>query len=140
MQLSRCSVYKMETVLKIVAVGIFCTIASLILRQYKSEYSLLLELAGICIIVIFGVHSAKNIISSLAPLLDLTDIGEKTVQILIKALGIAILTGISSDICRDNSNSALAGTIEFFGKAAVLMLGIPVIKAVAGLAAGLINS
>ena len=130
----------METVLKIVAVAIFCTVASLILRQYKSEYSLLLELAGICIIVIFGVHSAQNAISSLKPILNLTNIGEQTVSILIKALGIAVLTGISSDICRDNSNSALAGTLEFFGKAAVLALSIPLIKAVASFAAGLINS
>ena len=130
----------MEMVVKLSAIAILCTISSLVLRQYKSEYSYFIELAGIILIVVFAVDFAKSAISELKSILDFSDIGAQTIEILVKALGIAALTGISSDICKDNSNQALAGTLEFFGKAAVVALCIPLIKAVAALALGLINS
>ena len=130
----------MEMVVKLSAIAILCTISSLVLRQYKSEYSYFIELAGIILIVIFAVNFAKSAMSELKSILDFSDIGAQTIEILVKALGIAVLTGISSDICKDNSNQALAGTLEFFGKAAVVALCIPLIKSVAALAAGLINS
>lgn len=130
----------MEFAFKLAAIGVICTTASLILRQYKSEYALFLELAGICVITFFAINSAHDVIASIKPMLEFTNIGEQTAEILIKALAIATFTAIAADICRDNSNQALASVLEFFGKAAVIVLCVPLLKAVAEIAAGFINS
>jgi stage III sporulation protein AD len=61
-------------------------------------------------------------------------------KLLLKALGIAVLIQTSADLCRDNNNAALAGAVELAGKVMILTLAIPLLRAAAEIAVGLIKS
>jgi stage III sporulation protein AD len=42
-------------------------------------------------------------------------------------MGITYLADFSANLCRDAGYYAIAGQIDFFGKAAVMTLGVPVV-------------
>ena len=81
-------------------------------------------------VILFGTL----LIASAKPLLALLETLSKGsgaspyVETILKGLGIAILTQISSDICRDSGEGTLATHIETVGKLELLLLCIPLIK------------
>ena len=50
--------------------------------------------------------------------------------LIIKSAGIAIITGIASDLCKDSGEASLGNRLEFCGKALILSLCLPLIKKV----------
>ena len=61
------------------------------------------------------------------------------VEIILKGLGIVILTQICSDICKDSGEGTLAGHIETLGKLELLLLCIPLIEEILGTAERLLE-
>lgn len=59
-------------------------------------------------------------------------------QILIKALGIGLLTQSTADICRDTGEGAIAAKIELVGKAEIFVLGLPLISELLEVTRGLL--
>ena len=101
--------------------------ASSVIRQWKADF---LPLIRIGAIVLFGtllIASAKPLISLLTTLGKGSGASEY-IEIILKGLGIVILTQISSDICRDSGEGTLAGHIETVGKLELLLLCIPLIE------------
>lgn len=49
-------------------------------------------------------------------------------SLLIKAVGISLLCGAAADICRDLGENTLAGGVESGGKAAIILLSLPVVE------------
>ena len=61
------------------------------------------------------------------------------INVLFKAVGVAVTAKIGADICRDSGNSALASAVELAGKAAIILLSMPMLKTLADAAAGLLK-
>ena len=107
---------------------------AVLLRQYRPE-------AALGISVIAGGTVTALLVTGLAePLNTVTEwlerggVDHTTVALLIKALGICFLTQITADVCRDAGESALATHTEFVGKAALLLLMLPLFVQVLDLA------
>lgn len=130
----------MGSFIKLVFLAIAAAVVCMIVKQYKPEYAVVTEISAICVGTVYALSFAGDLLKSFESSLGFVQIESQGVKILIKALGIAVVTGISGDICRDSGNSALAGTVEFAGKITIMILAIPLIKEVLTLAAGLINS
>lgn len=62
-----------------------------------------------------------------------TGISDNYIKILLKSLGICFLTQLASDICRDSGENALATQTEAAGKAALLVMAIPLLEQTAKL-------
>ena len=60
-------------------------------------------------------------------------------EIILKGLGIVILTQICADICRDSGEGTLASNIETVGKLELLLLSIPLIEEILGTAKTLLE-
>ena len=73
-------------------------------------------------------------------MLSLAGIEKENVSDLIKALAICIVTQFAADICYDNSCSSLAAAVELAGRVGALSLAMPMLRAVANLAIGLLNT
>lgn len=69
-----------------------------------------------------------------APLAEIRDIfemagiDESYISIVFKTLTICCITHITAEICRDSGEGAIASAAELWGRAAVLVLGVPVLK------------
>ncbi len=60
-------------------------------------------------------------------------------SILLKGLGVCLLTQTAADSCRDAGETALAGKAELTGKITLLAMSVPLFEKVAMLAAVMIN-
>ena len=49
-------------------------------------------------------------------------------KVMLKGLGVAYLSGIGADLCRDCGEQQLAGRIEFAAKAEILIIAFPLVR------------
>ena len=116
----------MDTV-KICAFGIMCAIICVLVKHYRSEFSIPAKLGSI--ILIFGI-----VVTMLSPVFTyLKDLMGNTLSseysaIIIKALGIGYLTQISSELCRESGEGTIATGIETVGKIELIILSFPLIS------------
>ena len=127
-------------IIKFALAGIICAVLTVTVRQSKPELAVFVQLAGITVLAFFAVEYLKNIFIETDGLLAETElISEGYLSLLVKILGIAVITKIGSDICSDSSNSALATAVELVGKSVILAMCLSLIKTLAELAKGLLE-
>lgn len=63
---------------------------------------------------------------------------ERYTDILLGALGIALMTGICADICRDCREPSIAGYVEMAGRLEILLLCLPLIAEILETVSGLL--
>lgn len=125
-------------VLRASAIGILCAVAGILLRSVRPDFAGLIRIAGGVLIfgaVAVGVGEAVRE----AVALFSGNGTESYVTVMLRALGIALLTRICTDLCRDAGESAVASGVELAGKAAILMLCLPLIREVLGYAARILE-
>ena len=59
--------------------------------------------------------------------------------LLIRVLGVSLITKIASDTCKDSGNTAIAVVVEFTGKVFVLIFCFPLLKMIVELSHGMLN-
>ena len=113
--------------LKIFAIALICVSVGAIVRIVKGELSFAVSVAGI--LVVFGVVilSVEGLLREVTEILNTGGFSEY-VEILIKALGVAILTHIAASVCKGCGEVSIAGAVEFAGKAEILLLSLPMIE------------
>ena len=95
----------------------------------KTEYGIYI-CAGISLIIFLGILSRLTVVLDIMEeIAGYIDLAPAYTGMLIKMLGITYVAEFSSAICRDAGYQTIAQQIEIFGKAVVLVLGLPVILA-----------
>lgn len=126
-------------IVKIAFVGILTVLLYGLLRQIKPEIAPLIVLGGAAVILITLTDSLLNVSGSVDEMMSLAGLEKENVSILMKALGICVVTQFAADICYDNSCSSIAAAVELAGRVGAVALAMPMIKTVAQIAIGLIN-
>lgn len=127
------------TVLQICAIAVTGVCTAMILKQWKSD---LLPLFRMAIAILIGVA----VLTSASPLLTfLKNISANTplapyTPILLKALGVALLTQYCSEICKECGEGGVATGVEAFGKIQILLLCLPLLSELFLLAQKLLGS
>ena len=105
--------------------------ALLILRAYKPEWAPLLRMAVTVVALGLTLSLAATVLHYVTELVSATGAldGESWI-ILLKGLGIAILTEAAASVCRDSGEGGLATWVETAGKLEILLLSFPLIRAV----------
>ncbi len=124
--------------LKICALAVICVAVGAVINQIKRELSFAVRCAGS--ILIFGmiVISLEPLLSELEAVRGLEGSAEY-VEIMLKALGVSILTQICSGICRDCGENGISAGVEFAGKTEILILCLPLIKRILQYAAEILS-
>ena len=99
-----------------------------VLRQYKSEYAIFSQLASAAVLVFLIGDEIRDALSAFSAFSDVGGVPAAYVSVLIKVLGISVVTQLVSDTCRDSGNSAAAARLEFSGKVLIVTAALPVIK------------
>ena len=124
--------------MRVCALALVCTLGALILKGIGSQSVSALRVCGV--VAVFGVViSALSVIfSQTAELVDASSVGEYA-TLMMKALGLALLSGFCADICRDCGESTLATGVETVGNLAILSLCVPLFSELLGYAAALLE-
>ncbi len=97
----------------------------LILAKQGKDISALLSIAVCVMVLVAAVSYIKPIINLLSQLQDMGNLDNQIIGILMKAVGIALLSEIVCQVCTDAGNGTLGKTIQFLSGTVILWLSIP---------------
>jgi stage III sporulation protein AD len=111
----------------------FClcsAILAVILRQYCREQSMLLAIAACTIIMGSFAAFASPVMRELRDIFTAAGVSDSYLSLIYKGAAICIVTRITSELCRDSGEGAIASVAELWGRGAVTLLSLPLVKAV----------
>lgn len=126
--------------LKIAGVIVLQILVYTLLKQNRPEFAVISELVSLVVLIFMLGDEIRDAIGAFSFLFEETGIDSEYIIVLIKVLGISLVTQFTSDMCKDSGESALAAKVEFAGKILITAAGIPIIKGFAGFVAELVNN
>ena len=119
----------MEAVWQIVALGLLGAVLAALLKKHTPELALLLAVAVCGAAVLAAVRGVREVWAFLEDLLAVVEISSTLFLPLLKTAGIAVVTRIGADLCRDAGESAVASAVEMAGAMGALLAVLPLMQA-----------
>ena len=127
-------------ILKIVTIAVVCAVICVIVKQIKPEFVPILQISSLIVIFTLCVSGVKNLFASVSELAGVSGVmQDEYIVLLVKVLGVALITKFAIEICNDSGNSVLGEAVSLAGKAVILMMCFPLLSTVARLAAGMLK-
>ena len=126
-------------IVKVAAAGLLTAMLYALVRQIKPEIAPLVILGGAAVILVAVAEKFIGVSSTVDSMMELAGLEKENVSILIRCLGICVVTQFAADICYDNSSSSIAAAVELAGRVGAITLALPMLQAVAKLALGLMK-
>ncbi len=126
-------------VAKISAAAILTAMIYALVRQIKPEFAPVVILGGSAVILVAVAGRFFETSETIDRMMHLAGLEKENVSILMRALGICVITQFAADICYDNSSSALAAAVELAGRVGAITVALPMLQAVAKTALGLME-
>ena len=114
--------------LKILIVSIITVIASVLIKNIKSEFSLLVNVCGGLIIFYLILQGATELFDGISYIGENSNISPSVITSLIKVVGIGYITELCADIAEDSGNKFVATKVILGGKIALCIMSYPIIK------------
>ena len=115
-------------IIKIIGVGLIALIIIILLKQYKPEFVIYINLLTGILILFLVMDELSGIISLLQSFANKASINSNFLIILIKITGIALLSEFAVSICKDSGEVAIASKIEIGTKIIIISMSIPIIS------------
>lgn len=125
-------------IIKICAVGIITAFAVLVLRDSKSSASVLVGIAGGCIILLMLLDYITNIFSILRTISDKAGVPNKIWSLILKIVGVGYIAEFSAGIVEEAGSKSLAEKVILAGKIIITVLSLPIVVSLYELISGLI--
>ena len=125
----------MEAVWQIVALGLLGAVLAALLKKHTPELALLLAVAVCGAAALAAVRGVREVwafledLKSYDDLLAAVEISSTLFLPLLKTAGIAVVTRIGADLCRDAGESAVASAVEMAGAMGALLAVLPLMQA-----------
>ena len=123
----------------IASTALIAAILSLILKQYKPEYSLFISIAAGVLIFLSVLAVIRPLMDYISSLTRQTGLSGEYAQVLIKSLAVCYITQLASDCCTDAGETAIAGKLQIAGRIAILLIALPMFQSLTELVTELIN-
>ncbi len=125
-------------IVKLCGVALIGLVATSVMKGLKNEMSGFIS-------AVTGLILLGGSIAMLYPIISyMHEITKETgfsvyIETVIKALGIAVISESTADLCRDAGESAIASKTEFAAKIMIIYLALPVIKNLISFAFGVVE-
>ena len=108
------------------AAGLLITcVLTLVLNRQEKDLGLLLSMAACVMGLTILASFLEPVMTFLKRLQSIGDLNGELLSVLLKAVGIGILSEIAGMICTDSGNSSLGKTMQLLGAAVILWLSLP---------------
>lgn len=97
-------------------------------RQIKPEIAHIISIGAAVLLFLSIIPYINEIISTIKQFSYISASSSRYFEPIIKITGIAYITNLSSQICSDAGETALASRVEMAGKVAICMLTIPIAR------------
>lgn len=118
----------MDIFLKAAAGVLMAVIFILVLSKQGKDLGVLLIISVCCMVICAAVNFLQPVKELLTSLQTVGQLKSDTLTIILKAVGIGLITEVTCLICSDAGNAALGKTLEFLSSAVILWLSIPLLN------------
>jgi stage III sporulation protein AD len=118
----------MAIFLKVTAGILIASTLSLVLVRQDSAIALLLTICVCCMVLVAAGSYLRPIIEFIHRLVQIGNINSEWVQILLKVVGIGLISQIVTLICSDAGNQSLGKALQIVAAAVILCVCIPVME------------
>lgn len=115
----------MDIIFKSSACAMIAVILGLAMNRHGKDYAILLSLAVCAMIAMIALRYLEPVLDLFDTLREIGGLNNELVQILLKVLGVSLISQISCMICNDAGNSALAKSLQILTAAVILWLSLP---------------
>ncbi len=126
-------------IIKLGIIAVAVSVCALSLKKTGESFAVMLLVAGSVVIAVICVGLSVKIIGGIEDIFVYTGLDFSYFKIILKCLGVCLVTQFSSDICNDASHTALAGQIILAGKIIIIVISFPVFKSVLEIVSGMIK-
>ena len=128
----------MPDMVKIAAIAVAAALCSVVVKKNVAELGMVLALCAGAIILscsLGALEGGKELMDTLA---DTAGLSPAVLAPVVKTVGIAVLTRVSAELCRDAKEGGIAAFVETAGAAAALFVSLPLLKTVLSMVTGLL--
>lgn len=118
----------MDVFLKVAAGVLIAAVLCLVLSKQGADISLLLCLAVCSMVLVVALSYFHPVLEFARKLIHMGEVNNELMEILLKAVGIGLLSQIVSVICEDVGNKSLAKALQITATAVVLCISVPVLE------------
>ena len=114
-------------IIKCSALAVTASVIGLILKKTNAEFSFALSAAVIAVILLAVLKLSGITSELLREIRKLTADTDVQLMVMLKCVGIAGITKMSAELCRDASQNAAAAAVEFAGTVCAAAVSFPMI-------------
>lgn len=116
--------------LKIAAVAVISAICAVVVKKQVQELGLVLALTAGALILSFALSAMEGVRQLMDTLASLAGLSSSVLLPVVKTVGIAIVTRMAAEVCRDAKEGGIAAFVETAGAACALFVALPLLEAV----------
>lgn len=120
----------MENVIKIAAIAITAALGAVVVKKQVPEIGMILGVLAGAIILSLSLDAMQKAKSVMETLADTAALSPAIVAPVIKTIGIAIVTKVTAEICKDAKENGIAAFVETAGAAGALLVCLPLLESV----------
>lgn len=117
----------MEDVIRFIGIGLSVTMFSVLLRQNRPEFGMILPMLGAALILFCVLPYLVEVFGMFEAMAEQVGMQNQYFKMILKVIGIAYLCQFGAELCKDAGESAVASKIELGGKVMILAVSMPVI-------------
>lgn len=115
---------------KLCGVALICSMAAFFLRNIKKEYETPLTVAGCAMLLSAAFFMVSPIVEYVAELSEALPEAGEAFGIMMRAIGIAMITRVAADVCRDMGTPSVAAALELAARLEMIILSLPLISSI----------
>ncbi len=120
----------MELMIEIAAIAVVGALCTLMVRKHTAEVGLVLAIGVGVLIVTLVIGAIEEIFQLMEYLGDLAGLSQAVLSPVLKTVGIAIVTKLAAELCRDTGEGGIASFVELAGMVCATVTTIPLLQAV----------
>ena len=124
--------------LKIAAIAVAAALCAVVVKKNVAELGMVLALCAGAIILSCSLGALEGVKELMDTLADTAGLSPAVLAPVVKTVGIAVLTRVSAELCRDAKEGGIAAFVETAGAAAALLVSLPLLKTVLSMVTGLL--
>lgn len=124
-------------IFKLTGIALSITALTVTVRKVKPELGMQTALAGGAVLLAIGLTELSGLADTVRSIMGELGQDGGITELAFKVTGIAYMTQLAADVCRDSGETALASKTELCGRLIMVSAAVPTITRLTGLIAQL---
>ena len=120
----------MTVLIKVAAIAVTGAVLGLVIKKNSPEMAIMLTISLALIALYLAFDTIRGVTDFVQSLAETTKISPAILTVVLKTVGISIITKLSADVCRDAGQASVGSGIELAGAFAALYIALPLFKTV----------